>query len=543
MAVSLSAEIAEKLVNASRIAAKKSNVIAVAVYGSRISGYARQDSDYDLLVIVDKQRPKAKYVYGEHEGTYYSALLVQKDSFEKDCSQASLGEFAAGRILNRYEEILGQGYFSLEERILKRRIIIEEIQEIVEKYGPFSAYITVRPEYFLFSKLKKRGMIYPPVVYSYIRTYSPPVREENLSLAVRIFREELEKLCDQGLLEKDGDGFKLTKHTEEKLKTRPFLPIIRIARRGIKQYLVHGLAGNVGFDVAFRELFSKISRRKLQLTVPRELKEPRQLLSIPEGKLAFDTDWLEEILSFLSIERPYKVFKRQMGDFFSTVTTLTISKDSKQFRMVSKKYKDIWSVKWVVANIAAISAKSFEFRPMHRLAMEYNGILSLRRLGLRTPTVYGLQLDDRIMVREHMDGVTLEELMKRDGIMSEKVMFYLHQFASLLAKVHNSGMSIGDTKPSNILCMNNDITLIDLEQFKEGGDKAWDIAEFVYYCCIGVHEERIASAFAREFARAYSYEGSRSILETTQEQKYLMPFQVLVLPNVLRAARDSLVSL
>ena len=55
--------------------------------------------------------------------------------------------------------------------------------------------------------------------------------------------------------------------------------------------------------------------------------------------------------------------------------------------------------------------------------------------------------------------------------------------AKLFAHVHAHDVSLGDTKPDNVLIKKDGtIFLIDFEQATKDGDKAWDIAVFLYYC-------------------------------------------------------------
>ena len=42
----------EKIISVCHDVAKNCTIIAIGVYGSRVSGYARKDSDYDVLLIL-----------------------------------------------------------------------------------------------------------------------------------------------------------------------------------------------------------------------------------------------------------------------------------------------------------------------------------------------------------------------------------------------------------------------------------------------------------------------------------------------------------
>ncbi len=514
-------------------------VEAAMVYGSRVSGYSRPDSDYDIMVVVEKIRPRAKYVYGQFEDMYYSALLVEKKAFENDCAKATLGEFVSGRLLNRHVPILGEAFLKEHEAVLKKRVIVEGVQELLARYGPFANHLLLSPAYFLFNKLKKRAFIYPPVVYSYVKTYSSPQSVSNIQSALPSFSEQMEVLCEEGVLVHDRHGYRISEEALKRLKVFPISPTVRLATLGVRQYVTHGLAGNVGAEVAIKELLSKIGRARSKTTVPEELEEPRRLLSLPEGKLVFGGDWVEKAVEELGIEQPYSRRSNPLGDFFSTADLHTIVSDGKETRFVSKHYQDIWSLKWMVASVVALSARTFEARPLYRMSNEYEGLTTLKGLGVRTPRVLVVALDEKVMVLEHLSGVPLEELIKKKKGDDSLVRQACYQFGLTLGRLHQRGVTMGDTKPTNVLCTGPEISIIDLEQYQREGDYAWDVAEFVYYCATLTNEDMMMK-IVEAFASGYTESGKEETLRKASAESYIIPFQLLVQPTVLVRVKEAL---
>jgi len=529
-----------KLISIAEKISKGTAIVSVVAYGSRVSGYSRHDSDYDIIVVLDKLRPRAKYSYGMEEGLYYSALLVDNKSFRKDCESGYLGEFVCGRLLNRFEVLTGYEYIKDCESIYKRRVVVETVQELLEKYGPLSDQIIFNSKYVLFNKLKKRAFLYPPVAYSYIKTYSGPPGKENTEFATSEVERQMQLLCDEGMLLRVENGYLLSSRAERLVKSYPLASSFRLAKLGVRQYVTHGLAGRVGVDVAFKELFSKIGRAKEKPEPPQELVDPRKELSLPEGKLVFGSDWLDAFARELGA-RNFKHEAEAIGEFFATTTIHKLSFDDRVIKFVSKRYQDVWSLKWMVASLVALTARTFETRPMHRLANEYEGFLHFRMLGIRTPKVYVVAPEEKVMAREHLEGDSLEDMIREKG--SEyPVLNYVEKFASALGKLHQTGMSMGDTKPNNIICKGEDIAVIDLEQAEENGDPSWDVAEFIYYTSTLVQEEDVWK-LADSFVKGYLQQGDPRVLVNASNQKYLLPFQALVQPNSLTTARNRLLEL
>src|ERR687887_2475829 len=88
----------------SRIA-KKYRVAGVCLYGSRIAGYSRADSDFDVIIVLNDYPYAVKYIYTAEADMKISALVVDLAGLEKDAASASLGEFVVGRLLHIYEPL------------------------------------------------------------------------------------------------------------------------------------------------------------------------------------------------------------------------------------------------------------------------------------------------------------------------------------------------------------------------------------------------------------------------------------------------------
>src|SRR5919202_4313183 len=110
---------------------KNNRIVGVCVYGSKVAGYSRPNSDFDIIVVLENYSSVIKYVYAKESKIQISALLVDRQSLEKDARTGFLGEFVVGRLLHIYDAILNPDFFKHVEIIYKKRVIIEEIFEIV----------------------------------------------------------------------------------------------------------------------------------------------------------------------------------------------------------------------------------------------------------------------------------------------------------------------------------------------------------------------------------------------------------------------------
>ena len=127
------------------------DVEAICMYGSRVSGYAKEESDYDLIVVINNYKDKVRYRY-IFDKIEISAIFVDKEYIISDAENASLGEFVVGRLLNPYEVLVNKKFFETVEIVYKKRIILETIEKLQIKYRSLGEYLKIPIEYFLFHR-------------------------------------------------------------------------------------------------------------------------------------------------------------------------------------------------------------------------------------------------------------------------------------------------------------------------------------------------------------------------------------------------------
>jgi len=519
-------EVATSVVN-------KSTIAGLVAYGSKVAGYARPDSDYDLIIVSKRFREGIRYRYVEEPVTA-SALIVDEHLLAQDAQSSYLGEFVVGRLLNVYEPIVNQDLFTRIELLYKRRVLIEALLELSEDYGDFCKHLVVPYDYFLFEKLSKRASMYPPALYSYVQTYSCTLGAENRNISMSGFSSAAEALASRGLLSVVPAGVMMA---PENMKGDAFTKvqsIFSLTTRGLTQYAVHGYAGRVGLSVYRREAESKLKRmRDAPRPIP-ELERPRVLLRLEEGVIIPDASLLEKELSRLLGFVTYSTKERDIGDPYSTTRVLTFSEGARESAVVVKSYSDVRSLKWALLGIWAAAANRFSMTPMARLSREYAMTRNLRRNGVLVPAILAIAPGERILVKEFISGKTLSSVIDRLMKGNSEGIDHVSAYAHLMAKVHGAGLALGDAKASNVVISPRGLYLTDLEQSVPDGDMAWDIAEFLYYTAkLSIREEAMGRV-ARAFLGAYVSSGSRQIVASAKSPKYYRPFQPFVTPGMAR---------
>jgi tRNA A-37 threonylcarbamoyl transferase component Bud32 len=512
-------------------------IAGIAAYGSKVAGYSRPDSDYDLIIVSKRFREGVRYRYTDSP-VAASALVVDQDMLEQDARSSYLGEFVVGRLLNVYEPIANPELFRAVEVDYKRRVIVEALLELSSDYGDFGRHLLIPYDYFLFDKLHRRAAIYPPATYSYVHTYTCDLGEENRKASVAGFEEAARALHSRGFIRVEPSGVRMV---SEKLRGDAFTRVqslFSVTARGVTQYAIHGYAGRVGPSVFSREALSKLRRMRENPPPFVPLEQPRSLLRLEEGSVVPDASFLVKELARLLGFESYSTEERDIGEPYSTTRVLTFKDSTKERAVVVKNYTDVRSLKWALLGIWASAANRFSTSPVSRMDREYGMTLVLRSMGVLVPPILAVAPAERILVKDFVSGPTLASLINDflrggpDG--TEPVARY----GKLMADVHARGIALGDAKPSNVVVSEDGLYLTDLEQAVAGGDRSWDIAEFLYYTAKLSVKEDAMRRVAVSFLDSYVSGGDGASVAKAKGQKYFGPFRPFLTPGMAKMLRD-----
>jgi tRNA A-37 threonylcarbamoyl transferase component Bud32/predicted nucleotidyltransferase len=515
----------------------KGDVTSVTAYGSKIAGYARADSDYDLIISAPRFNGRVRYKYIDSP-VKASALIVRDDLFQGDAKKATLGEFVSGRLLNVHQPLMDENFVRKAEVESKRRVIAELLYETSSQYGEFAQDLIIPLDYFLFEKLHKRALIYPPALYSYIKTYTCESAAENRASTLDGFEAAARRLSDEGFLQlKDG----AVRIASEKLHGKAFarlLALFNLTSRGVRQYAVHGYAGRVGLSVVKDEALSKARRMQQKLEPPPEMVHPKNLLRLEEGLVVAKAGDLVQKLAEQSGFEKYEHHTKVLGEVYSTAKVVTIT-GSESVQYVFKHFADIRSMKWALLTIWA-PRMGFSMSPQARMHREYYAGIKLREAGVLTPRVLGVAIDDKVLARDYVEGPLLsslvEKMLRDDSSGTEQV----RAFGQALGIIHRAGFALGDAKAENIIVTGDGPYFTDLEQTVENGDQAWDIAEFLYYASkLSLKVDGIR-AMASAFLQGYREKNSGQNVAKAKSSKYLAPFTPFVTLQNQKAIKETL---
>jgi tRNA A-37 threonylcarbamoyl transferase component Bud32/predicted nucleotidyltransferase len=512
--------------------AEDRKIVSACLYGSRVCGYSRRDSDYDVLLILRDYQEGVRYNYKNRFGTRYAFLVVDKDILEQDSKKGVLGDFVSGRLLSPYVPKINEKYIRSIELQTKKRIIEEELRSLVIQYGELSRGLVIKPEYIVLSRMWKRLRIYPPLRYSYTKMLHGDIKEKNMESILNGYYQVLDDMAKSELIQFDEQGIVIKNKYLDRLLSRrvyvdKFIDIVNTNIKAFTSYITHSKAGQVGIDIVTKELTTKFLRGLEVLISKTEFEDPKNHLFLKTSKGLVNLSEKKSLSDLFHKLNPHKkISVSPLPGVLNEVYIITIDGE----KLVAKRFTDWYSFKWLLLNMLAFGTKTFALSGRTRLSNEYGLNRLLAENGISVPEVISINLHERLLIKKYIDGVPLLRLILRKNIrkkhLNEEEKKLAYEIGRTVAQIHSLDVCIGDCKPENFIYgIDKKVYILDLEQGEKKGDKSWDIAEFLLYSGhYHIHNLETLIQFTEEFIKGYKEDGDKEILRKAAGLRYLKVF-------------------
>ena len=511
--------------------ANENEIVAATLYGSRPGGYARKDSDHDILLVIRDYPEDVRYHYIKTKNGQLAVLAVDKDALEKDVEKGVFGDFVAGRLLTPHIAIINEDYIWHVEVAVKKRFAKEDLKDLVLEYGELACGLTILPTYLVLTRMEKRARTYSPLRYSYANILRADLREKNLNRILKGYSEALTQLEGDGVIKFDGKHIHFqTSFVDRVLSYKMYNKVVNFvafSRRTFNAYVTHGKAGKVTVDVVARELTSKL-KREIQMTVHRQgLDDPEDYLFLETEKGLLSLNKTDSIIDRVKgLQGGMNITAKALGD---TALNEVYFVEVDGEKLVAKKYTDWYNFKWFILNVAALGTKVFSTQGKARLSNEYVTNRLLSENGILVPEIVSVSISDRLLVERFIEGRSVLdiviEIMSSESLNPEYERL-AYEIGQTLAKIHDLDVVLGDCKPENfILGPDGKLYVLDLEQGERHGDPSWDVAELFYFS--GHFGSRFSDGFGRflrTFMQGYLTLGRQRVLREASLARYSKSF-------------------
>jgi Kae1-associated kinase Bud32 len=505
-----------------------------------------------MLVIHDFQPRLMRYLKAVNNKTIF-VFAVDQWIFERDVDRGFLGESIASKLIFPYLPLYGDAYLHEKEIALKKRLILELLENLVVNFPELTNRLQIKPQYFMYEVFSNRIRVFPLIAYDL--TNLTKFLQENEEQALSSYNQALKQLEAEEKISNTNGYITISKKFITQCQN-PKLKIINLSKNMPRTFFtsIFGVLPQL-MNVVSQNTEVFLKTQKINWTRPPNL--TRRFVD-PQKYIFFPTS---EGLVSLSDKVDIKAFAQKMvlkgenknievepvGGMLNDVFLIKANGIGGETKVLAKRFKDWSGFKWFPLTVWSFGARSFVVSGQARLAKECAISDFLHSEGFNVPKILHVSNAERIVFMEYIDGENLSEAIKRVATSSDPaniddVLDKVGRVGEIFAKVHSHNVCLGDTKPDNVLIKRDGtIFLIDFEQATKDGDKAWDIAVFLYYSghYLQPFSSFKAESVAKAFINGYLKSGGNVYnVKKAGGPKYTRVFSIFTLPPTIRVISD-----
>ena len=526
-------------------------IVAAAISDDNALEIGHSRTTAQVLVVIKNFQPRLMSYPRIIDGKNIVIIAIDQWVFERDIDRGFLGEALASSLIFPYSTIINENYLYLQETALKKRLILELLENLILGFPELSYRIRIKPKYFMYEVMLNRVRVFPPLAYGISNLLCGTTQKEQISRVLKGYLEALKLLEKQELIHFDDGYVTISKKFVMESKN-PQVRLTNFSKRAPRALFssVFGLFPQfLNFLSQSTEMLSKFQAFpwKKEFEEHPQFIDPQKYIFVPTTQgfvsLADKVDiraYAKKVLA----EGTYSTVKvEKFGGVLNDVFLMKAYSGKKEKRILVKRYKDWSSFKWFPLTMWSTGARSFAVLGTSRMEREYAISELLASEGFNVPKVLHVSHNERLIFMEFIEGENLNNAIKRIATSQstnqiEKELATITLVGENYAKVHALNVVLGDTKPENVIVdKENKIFLVDLEQASRDGDKAWDIAEFLYFSghYLPLDGETKAKALAQAFISGYLKAGGNvNDVKRAGILKYTRVFSIFTLPSIMR---------
>ncbi len=546
-------ELNNQILEFCRHIAGSADITAIAYVDIYSNKTINEKTIIDVMLVIKNFQPRLmRYIKTFNEQTIF-VFVVDQWIFERDIEIGFLGEAIASKIIFPHFPLYGEDYLQSKEVMLKKRLILELLQNLASSFPELTQRFQIKPQYFMYEVLLNRIRVFPLLAYDAADLFKELTLNEAENLGS--YNKALRQLEAQDKIYFLNDYVKMSKQFLVECKD-PRIKLLNLSKNGPRTFFT-SLFG------AFPQLINIISQNtevflKSQKINWRKMPDTTYLFIDPQKYVFFQTseglvslsdkiDIKNYVQSMLLKDQGEDVEVEPMGGMLNDVYLINVSGVGGKRRVIAKRFKDWSGFKWFPLMVWALGSKTFAISAQARLSKECAISELLYSEGFNVPKILHVSNAERLIFMEYIEGESLSQAIKRIATGTghqtfEEELANLGKAGETLANVHSRNIVLGDTKPENMLVKKDgSICMIDFEQATQGGDKAWDVAIFLYYSGhylqpLYANSKAKAESIAKAFINGYLKAGGDvDVIRKAGSSKYTRIFSIFTMWNIIAA--------
>ena len=540
----------EQILGFCRYVAGSCQITSACICGDYALGFCPENATVEVLLIIRDFQPRLMNYVKVFDEKNVVVFAVDEWIFERDVDKGFLGEALAGGLIFPYIPLTNEDYSHSQEVKLKKRLILELLENLILNFPELSYEIHIEPKYFMYETMLSRARLFPPTIYSLLNFMREDVKEENVEHARHGYLEALKELKEEGIVYSSNGYIKISKEFADETRSRKvrFINLFKTAQRTLFTSLLSIFPKTLNLISQNKEIFLKLQKvTEEKSKIIHQIEDPKRYLYIPTASGLVSLANKMDIESFarkaLSVSETANIEIEEIGGILNDVYLIKAPVKGEERKIIVKRFRDWSSFKWFPLTLWTVGTRTFAVSGGSRLERECAINQLLYSKGFAVPKVFHVSHVERLIFMEYVEGENLDSAIKRIATSKkaseiEKDLAILSKVGETFAKVHALDISLGDTKPENIMIgKNGEIVLLDFEQSSRNGDKVWDIAEFLYYAGHDIPPfvgTRSAELITKTFIEGYLKAGGNAKnVREAGNPKYTKVFSVFTFPHIM----------
>ena len=548
-----SGELHQQVLEFCRHIAGSAQITAISLLDNSSTGTASVKATLETVLVIRDFQPRLMSYVKIVGGRSILFFAVDQWVFERDVDRGFLGEALAGTLIFPHTALYGKEYLRTQEILLKKRLILELLENLVLSFPELSYRLHIKPKYFMYEVMLNRIRIFPPLAYGLSNFMKGVAPEKEVKLVFHGYMEALKQLEKEKKIILSKDYVIIPKKfvAESKNPKVRLTNISKNAPRTLFTSVLSAFPQFLNFFSQNTEALLKLQKFpvKREADLTRHFVDPQKYLFVPTAEglvsLADRLDIEAFTRKMLLNGEKAKIEFEPVGGVLNDVYLIKAYPNGLEKKVFVKQFKNWSGFKWFPLSLWSFGARTFAVLGRSRLEKECAISEFLRCEGINVPKILHVSHNERLVFMEYVEGENLSSAIKRIATATgrekaEKDLAKIERVGEVFAQVHSLNVTLGDTKPENVIVdPNGKIYLLDFEQASHDGDKAWDVAVFLYYSghyLQPLYSNGKAESITRAFVNGYLKGGADiNTVKKAGNSKYTRIFSVFTMPSIILA--------
>ena len=158
-------ELNNQILEFCRHVAGSASITAIAHVDNYSNKTINEKTIIDVMLVIKNFQPRImRYIKTFNEQTIF-VFAVDQWIFERDIEIGLLGEAIASKLIFPHFPLYGEDYLQSKEVALKKRLILELLQNLASSFPELTQRIQIKPQYFMYEVLLNRIRVFPLLAY------------------------------------------------------------------------------------------------------------------------------------------------------------------------------------------------------------------------------------------------------------------------------------------------------------------------------------------------------------------------------------------